>query len=309
MPLVARAVLDGNDAGEEPRLDLRGYVIGNGVTDREFDGNALVSLCARVHPSLPLLAGASTPTHPPPTHPLLLLTTAPAAQVPFARGATLISEDLYQEARRECGGAYWNASEGGRCDRVLGAVGEAIAGVNLYDVLVGAGGGASGRVPGGTDGEGRLRSCCPPLTTPPHVRAPQAPCYHGHNPYSAVKGRGARREALSAALATHRAWPLLGGVREGPVPGFRQLLGAELAHTPSCLDSRCAQGGGGWRVQRVRLPADARPAAAQPPPALPAPSLPSHTHTLNAQGDVGVLQRPRRAGGHPRGAHLCHRRV
>ena len=37
-----QAVLDGNDAGQEPRLDLRGYLVGNGVTDPEFDGNALV---------------------------------------------------------------------------------------------------------------------------------------------------------------------------------------------------------------------------------------------------------------------------
>jgi hypothetical protein len=56
-------------------------------------------------------------------------------------------------------------------------------------------------------------------------------CYHGHNPY-------ARQEQLSAALASHRQWPLGGGVREGLVPGFVHLFGEQLGHTPPCLDSR-----------------------------------------------------------------------
>lgn len=35
-------MLDGNDAGQEPQLRLRGYLVGNGVTDPRFDGDALV---------------------------------------------------------------------------------------------------------------------------------------------------------------------------------------------------------------------------------------------------------------------------
>jgi carboxypeptidase C (cathepsin A) len=42
VPLVGRAVLDGNEAGQEPALRLRGYIVGNGVTDERFDGDALV---------------------------------------------------------------------------------------------------------------------------------------------------------------------------------------------------------------------------------------------------------------------------
>lgn len=42
VPLVTRAVLDGNEAGQEPELRLRGYIVGNGVTDERFDGDALV---------------------------------------------------------------------------------------------------------------------------------------------------------------------------------------------------------------------------------------------------------------------------
>ena len=41
-PAAPQAVLDGNDAGLEPRLRLRGYLVGNCVTDPAFDGNALV---------------------------------------------------------------------------------------------------------------------------------------------------------------------------------------------------------------------------------------------------------------------------
>jgi hypothetical protein len=37
-----QAVLDGNGAGETPRLPLRGYLVGNGVADEQYDGNALV---------------------------------------------------------------------------------------------------------------------------------------------------------------------------------------------------------------------------------------------------------------------------
>ena len=36
--MVAREVLRGNEAGQRPRLKLRGYLVGNGVTDPQFDG-------------------------------------------------------------------------------------------------------------------------------------------------------------------------------------------------------------------------------------------------------------------------------
>lgn len=36
--MAAREVLHGNEAGQRPRLNLKGYIIGNGVTDPEFDG-------------------------------------------------------------------------------------------------------------------------------------------------------------------------------------------------------------------------------------------------------------------------------
>lgn len=39
-------MLDGNEAGQKPALRLRGYLVGNGVTDEAVDGDALVPFAA-----------------------------------------------------------------------------------------------------------------------------------------------------------------------------------------------------------------------------------------------------------------------
>ena len=36
--MVTLAVVRGNEAGQEPHINLRGYIAGNGVTDPRFDG-------------------------------------------------------------------------------------------------------------------------------------------------------------------------------------------------------------------------------------------------------------------------------
>ncbi|GAB4817916.1 hypothetical protein N2152v2_004962 [Parachlorella kessleri] len=97
VPLVSQAVLDGNDAGDEPKLGLKAYLIGNGVTDPVYDGNAVV---------------------------------------PFALGKSLISTKLYEKAYRDChAGNYWNASLGSDCDRTLNAVWAELSGLNIYGIL------------------------------------------------------------------------------------------------------------------------------------------------------------------------------
>lgn len=55
---------------------VKGYMVGNGCTDEEFDGNA---------------------------------------RVPFAVGKSLISTTLYQRAEAACKGNYWDVEEGSRC--------------------------------------------------------------------------------------------------------------------------------------------------------------------------------------------------
>jgi hypothetical protein len=53
----------------------QGYMVGNGCTDRDFDGNA---------------------------------------QVPFALGKSLISTSLYKRVQAACRGNYWDVKEGSR---------------------------------------------------------------------------------------------------------------------------------------------------------------------------------------------------
>lgn len=99
VPTLVDEVLRGNNAGQTPRLSLKvgcpflhshmlqqpgmrgdcscmqGYLIGNGVTDPEFDGNALA---------------------------------------PFARGKALISHALFGDLMSACNGSFWDAQTGVR---------------------------------------------------------------------------------------------------------------------------------------------------------------------------------------------------
>ena len=158
------------------------------------------------------------------------------------------SKELYGEATQACGAsAFWNATEGGACGRALDKV---YAASELTGPVLGLGMlgfQAEARPEAGLAAP--LRYLCPPPPPQPTTRRcpahPASPCtvsglnlydvlescYHGHNPY-------ARQEQLSAALASHRQWPLGGRVREGLVPGFADLFGEQLGHTPPCLDSR-----------------------------------------------------------------------
>ncbi|XWS75996.1 hypothetical protein CRYUN_Cryun01aG0139700 [Craigia yunnanensis] len=95
VPTLSYEVVKGIDAGTKPVLNFKGYLVGNGVTDDEFDGNALV---------------------------------------PFAHGMGLISDDLYEEVKNECRGSFYNPlSE--TCESKLKKVDENIEGLNIYDIL------------------------------------------------------------------------------------------------------------------------------------------------------------------------------
>ncbi|KAA8543574.1 hypothetical protein F0562_021680 [Nyssa sinensis] len=95
VPTLAYEVVKGMDAGVKPTLNLKGYMVGNGVTDEEFDGNALV---------------------------------------PFAHGMGLISDDLFEEVMAECQGNYYNPTSN-NCESKLAKVDEDINGLNIYDIL------------------------------------------------------------------------------------------------------------------------------------------------------------------------------
>ncbi|CAD6268018.1 unnamed protein product [Miscanthus lutarioriparius] len=82
VPTLSHEVVKGIQKGDKPILNFKGYMVGNGVCDTVFDGNALV---------------------------------------PFAHGMALISESIYKEANTACQGNYWNASSA-KCDEALSKV-------------------------------------------------------------------------------------------------------------------------------------------------------------------------------------------
>uniref|UniRef100_A0A0A9DFB8 Carboxypeptidase n=1 Tax=Arundo donax TaxID=35708 RepID=A0A0A9DFB8_ARUDO len=95
VPTLSHEVVKGIHEGVKPTINFKGYMVGNGVCDTVFDGNALV---------------------------------------PFAHGMGLISEDIYKEANTACQGNYWNASSD-KCENALSKVDMEIDGLNTYDIL------------------------------------------------------------------------------------------------------------------------------------------------------------------------------
>ncbi|XP_048430042.1 serine carboxypeptidase-like 20 isoform X2 [Pyrus x bretschneideri] len=95
VPTLSSEVVKGIDAGVTPVLNFKGYLVGNGVTDDKFDGNALV---------------------------------------PFAHGMGLISDDLYEEVNTACGGKYIYPVNDA-CGSKLEKVDKNIEDLNIYDIL------------------------------------------------------------------------------------------------------------------------------------------------------------------------------
>ncbi|KAL7228130.1 hypothetical protein ACSBR2_006949 [Camellia fascicularis] len=95
VPTLASQVVKGIKAGEKPIINFKGYMIGNGVTDEIFDGNALV---------------------------------------PFAHGMALISDGIFEEVVIACKGNYSDPPNN-NCQTALDKVYVAIDGLNIYDIL------------------------------------------------------------------------------------------------------------------------------------------------------------------------------
>ncbi|XP_066360271.1 serine carboxypeptidase 1-like [Miscanthus floridulus] len=96
IPTLANEVVKGIHKGDNPVINFKGYMVGNGVCDSAFDGNALV---------------------------------------PFAHGMGLISDDIYKQANTACQGNYWNYSDSGECTEAVSKVDTVISGLNIYDIL------------------------------------------------------------------------------------------------------------------------------------------------------------------------------
>ncbi|XP_038715546.1 serine carboxypeptidase-like 1 [Tripterygium wilfordii] len=69
IPPLVQQVINGNQEGSYPPVNLQGYIIGNGLTDSSFDDNS---------------------------------------KIPFAHGMGLISDELYESLKRNCKGEYIN---------------------------------------------------------------------------------------------------------------------------------------------------------------------------------------------------------
>lgn len=95
VPTLAYEVAKGIDAGTKPVLKLKGYMVGNGVTDDVIDGNALI---------------------------------------PFVHGMGLISNELFEEIIADCQGNYYNPTSF-NCENKLVKVDKAIEDLNIYDIL------------------------------------------------------------------------------------------------------------------------------------------------------------------------------
>ncbi|KAK7295196.1 hypothetical protein RJT34_18101 [Clitoria ternatea] len=99
VPTLAFEVYKGIRSRRKPVINFKGYMIGNGVTDERFDGNALV---------------------------------------PFVHGMGLISDSMYEDLQSSCKGNYYDAyasEENDVCSNNLDKVYKAVDGLNVYDIL------------------------------------------------------------------------------------------------------------------------------------------------------------------------------
>ncbi|PWZ45815.1 Serine carboxypeptidase 1 [Zea mays] len=96
IPTLANQVVQGIHKGDNPVINFKGYMVGNGVCDVTFDGNALV---------------------------------------PFAHGMGLISDDIYEQTNTACQGNYWNYSYSEKCADAVSNVDTVISGLNIYNIL------------------------------------------------------------------------------------------------------------------------------------------------------------------------------
>lgn len=95
VPTLASEVVKGIKNGAKPIINFKGYIVGNGVTDDRFDGNALV---------------------------------------PFAHGMGLISDNIFEKVEDACKGNYYDPQQI-TCSQNLQLVDLALDGLNIYDTL------------------------------------------------------------------------------------------------------------------------------------------------------------------------------
>ncbi|KAJ4968690.1 hypothetical protein NE237_015391 [Protea cynaroides] len=97
VPLVAKEISDGNEAGNGLLINLKGYLLGNPITDLAFDRNKIV---------------------------------------PFCHGMGLIPDELYESLKRSCGGNYIQIEPTNvQCLKDMQSFHKCISGLNPYQIL------------------------------------------------------------------------------------------------------------------------------------------------------------------------------
>eukprot|EP00257_Ricinus_communis_P028309 XP_025015723.1 serine carboxypeptidase-like 18 [Ricinus communis] len=97
LPIIVSHVLDGNELGLTPMMNLKGYILGNPKTDDFIDENSLF---------------------------------------PFAHRLTLISDELYEDAKEACGGDYVNINASNtECVTYINTYEEMVLQINTMQIL------------------------------------------------------------------------------------------------------------------------------------------------------------------------------
>nr|XP_043624828.1 serine carboxypeptidase-like 13 isoform X1 [Erigeron canadensis]XP_043624829.1 serine carboxypeptidase-like 13 isoform X1 [Erigeron canadensis]XP_043624830.1 serine carboxypeptidase-like 13 isoform X1 [Erigeron canadensis] len=97
VPLIVQEIYNGNEIGEEPQMNIKGYAVGNPVTDTSGDYNS---------------------------------------RIPFAHRMALLSDAIYQSAKENCGGEYLNVDPNNSlCIHALQAVDKCLERINSAQIL------------------------------------------------------------------------------------------------------------------------------------------------------------------------------
>ncbi|KAH7689748.1 Peptidase S10 serine carboxypeptidase protein [Dioscorea alata] len=96
VPVVAQKIANDNDNGVEHPFNLKGYLLGNPITDYKIDHEA---------------------------------------KIPFVHGVGLISDELYEALKASCEGEYYTIPRNEQCDKNMELMDKCLAGINPVNVL------------------------------------------------------------------------------------------------------------------------------------------------------------------------------
>ncbi|WOH14020.1 hypothetical protein DCAR_0933536 [Daucus carota subsp. sativus] len=97
IPIITQEIYNGNEAGNEPQMNIKGYMIGNPLTDRNIDFNS---------------------------------------RIPYANRMALLSDELFESAKENCQGNYISVNpSNGLCAKNLKEVEENLNFIYGYQIL------------------------------------------------------------------------------------------------------------------------------------------------------------------------------